>query len=202
VKKILAALLIFVFLSLCFSTTVSGVKVWPGKHYIKINRWYTSDEDVGNARIQIQNPDSKDITVTIRADAPGGKGVTEGYSPIPDLSWIKITPTEVHVPAKSNVFIEVSIEVPEDVQEEHFNEKWEAYVVVSEPSQAMGGNLNIKIELAVKLFITTPTGYPSGLRTEHMIAIIVISLVILIIAYYYSERKSKTAAQYYFKKKK
>jgi hypothetical protein len=54
--------------------------------------------------------------------------VTEGYSNIPDLSWIKVTPNPLSIPANPNGYFAIEIVIPEKEKTLHYDESWEVYV--------------------------------------------------------------------------
>ena len=98
--KILAIFLMFLLLFTCFSTVVSGIKIWPAKFTIEIPKWYDNTDEDNNPKIQITNVESHDVKVTVKVDNPSIQALSEGYSYIPDLSWIKVVPETITIPAK------------------------------------------------------------------------------------------------------
>ena len=200
-KKYVVALIGLLLISICFSTVVSGIKVWPGKHEITINKWYGQDETVKRPTVQIMNTESYDITVRINKDNPSEKQLTKGYSLIPDLSWIKTYPEELVIPAKSDRTFEIAIEVPESEQSSYYNERWEAWIIIIPPIKN-GSGFNVQTEIAVKLLIKTPQG-EAGLMPSVYIFLISLFLVFFILIALYIKNKKKTdPTLYYFKKKK
>ena len=191
----------FLLLFTCFSTVVSGIKIWPAKFTIEIPKWYDNTDEDNNPKIQITNVESHDVKVTVKVDNPSIQALSEGYSYIPDLSWIKVVPETITIPAKSSESIEVIIEVPEDEQSKQYNEKWESWVVVSTPIDT-GGGINIQTELAVKLFIKTPIDEEAGINLLLFIFLLFFLIIILYIAFSYSKKKKRSEAVFYYKKKK
>ena len=190
-RKIAVVFLVFLFLFTCFSVTVGAIKIWPGKHYITINRWYEPGENVRNPKIQITNTESYDMNISVRIDNPSVPTLDPGYSVIPDTSWIKTVPEVVFVPAGSSEFIEVIIEVPESQQSLHYNEKWETLVVISEPIES-GGGINIQTEIGVKIFIQTPEGEILKIQYTHILIAIIIPLLIIFMVAYILKRKRRS----------
>jgi len=63
----------------------------------------------------------------------------------------------LYLPAKTSGEFEVFIEIPESERQLHYNESWETWVILSSSSDPESqGDVNIQIELGVKLFIKTP----------------------------------------------
>jgi hypothetical protein len=193
--------LVFLVLFTSFSVVASGIKIWPGEHSITINRWYSEGEEVDHPRIQVTNTESYDINVSVSIDNPHVNTLSEGYSQIPDLSWVKVVPEVLYLPGGSSDFVEVFIEVPESEQSLYYNEKWEALVVFTPPMEP-GGGVNVQLELAVKLFIKTPKGEVAEIQPTHILLFFFISLVILYLAYIFIKKKKSSEAIFYFKKEK
>ena len=200
-KKIIVMFLVFLILFTSFSVVASGIKIWPGKHSITINRWYSEGEEVDHPRIQVTNTESYGINVSVSIDNPHVNTLSGGYSQIPDLSWVKVVPEVLYLPGGSSDFVEVFIEVPESEQSLYYNEKWEALVVFTPPMEP-GGGVNVQLELAVKLFIKTPEGEVAEIQPTHILLFFFISLVILYLAYIFIKKKKSSEAIFYFKKKK
>jgi hypothetical protein len=179
----------------------SSVKIWPGKHYITINKWYSTGEEVKHPRIQVMNTESYDINVSVSIDNPHVNTLSGGYSQIPDLSWVKVFPEVLYLPGGSSDFVEVFIEIPESEQSLHYNEKWEALVVFTPPIKP-GGGVNVQVELAVKLFIKTPTGEVARIPYIYILLGIIISAIIIYMTQSYVNKKKSSEAIFYFKKKK
>ena len=102
------------------------------------------------------------------------------------------------MPAKSSDFVEVYIDVPESEQSLHYNEKWETYVVITPPPES--GGVNIQTEIAVKLFIQTPSG-EAALFPSMYVFIVLLSLIALAFAARVYIRQKRRQAVFYFKKK-
>jgi len=188
VRKILFIFIIFLFFSTCFSMITSGIKIWPGKYNIDINRWPTEDEIVENPTIQVTNTDSYDINVSVRVDNPSTATLTKSYSLIPDLSWIRVDPEVLHIPAGSSEIIEIFIEVPENEQSSHYNEKWETLVVITPPIK-IGDGINLQPEIAVKLFIETPVREFAQIQYIIILLFIFVTIIIVSISFYVKKKK-------------
>ena len=199
-RKIIVIFLVFLTLFTTFTICASGgFKVWPGKLDYTINWWPTDEDKTRYARIQVTNTESHDIDLTVRIDHPHVNVLDAGYSQIPDLSWVKSNTDVLHIPAKSSEYVEVNVEVPKSEQSLHYNEKWETYVVISSPLETEGG-INFKEELAVKLFIKTPSGEKAEFPYIFIIIIFFLPIILYLIHSYIKKKRDKFAS-YYFKKK-
>lgn len=200
-KKIIVLFLAFLIIFTVFSMVASGVKIWPGKISIEINKWYSDAENVEHPKIQITNTESYGINVAVGIDNPHNKMLNRGYTQIPDVSWIKVVPEELYIPGGSSDFVEVFIEVPEGEQSSHYNKKWEALVVFNPPNKP-GGAINVQIELAVKLFIETPSGEEARIQPIHFLLVFIILIIIILVGMSYVKKKKSSAAIFYVKQKK
>ena len=168
--------------------TASSMKVWPGKQYITINRWYGENDDIKNPIIYVTNTESYGLNVSVRVDSPHISTMDEGYSFIPDLSWVKTDPEILYLPPYSTGEIEIFIQVPESEQSLHYNERWETLVVVSPPMET-GGGLNVQTELAVKLFIRTPTGEAEQIQYIPIVFIVIFLIIVVLVIFYGKKKK-------------
>ena len=200
-KRLIVALLTFIFISICFTSIASSIKVWPGKHEITVNKWYNYDEASEHPKISVINTESYDITVTFTIDDPTAASLTNSYSYIPDKSWIKIIPNELVIPAGESKEVEILIDVPEDKQSQNYNERWETWVIVTPPIDK-GSGINVRTEVGVKLFIKTPGGDVAVIQPFYIFIIAIIITFFVFVAIFYKEKRKRSATSYYFKKKK
>jgi hypothetical protein len=210
VKKLIILYLVFLILFLSFSIVVKGgIEIWPGKLTITMNEWFDKWVETKYNKIQVTNPYSYSINVSVKLNHPSKEVISERYFLIPDLSWIKIDPEIIYLPPKSSDKFEVIIEVPKDEQSKHFNEKWETWAIFTSDLYPGGqGGMNFQVELAVKLFINTPQGesveskyLPIGLFLFFSI------FVILIVFIYLKKRKNyqinnKYPSLFFYRRKK
>jgi hypothetical protein len=194
VRKIIFLFLVFLVFIIGSSLISSGIKIWPGTYDIDINRWPNNNEKVDTATIQVTNTESYDINVTIRVDHPASETITEGYSFIPHLSWVRIVPEVLYVPAGSSDELEIFIEVPESEQSSHYNEKWETLVVITPPVKK-GQGINFQTELAVKLFINTPKEEFAQIQYIYILFFTFISIIIVLIAFIHARKKKGISAK-------
>ena len=159
-KKLTILFLTILILFTSFSEIAkSGFQIWPGKLTITMNEWYDKWVDTKYNKIHVTNPYSYGINVSVKLDHPGDNTITQGYSHIPDLSWIRIEPLIVYIPPRSSYTFKVILDIPKSEQSKCFNEKWETWAVFNSNLYPGGkGGMNFKVELAVKLFINTPKG--------------------------------------------
>jgi hypothetical protein len=185
----------------------SGVKVSPAELIITIEEF---PEKEIQYKIKITNPYASDVHATVQAKHP--YEISENYTNIPDLSWVKILPDSLYVPAKSSKEFEVLIDIPENEKTIHNNKSWETWIIVT-PEIITGtkSSVVIQVQLGVKLFIKTPTGMETS-RTilapyimYPMLGVIAF-LIIFIMTFYHIKNKRNAMANdnaiFYFKKKK
>jgi len=205
VNKTIVLLLISLILFTSFSYTVqSGIKIWPGKLYVEINKWYDEEKEIKHP-IQIINPYSHGVNVTSKIDNPSQKVITDRFSPIPDISWVSTFPERLYIPPKSSENIEVIINIPEDQHELYYNEKWETRVVITSdiPIGSGEGGMNFELEIAVKLYIITPKSEAGESQYFYIILFFIFSIIIIFIANSYIKKKKENLKSiYYFKNKK
>jgi len=160
VKRLILIFLLILFVAgnifLCVSPCVKGdVKASPAKLTITIDDY---PEKEIHYKIKVTNPYSYDLKTTARAIHPWD--LTDNYMRIPDLSWIKTLPETFDIPAKSYKEFEVILDIPKNEKILHYNESWEAWILII-PNRQIGimdgTGVAMQIQLAVRLFIHTPT---------------------------------------------
>jgi hypothetical protein len=204
VNKTIVLLLIILVLFTSFSLTAqAGIKIWPGKIRVEMNKWFDEEKEITQP-IHITNPYSQGVNVTSRIENPSLKSITDSYSPIPDISWIITSPEELYIPPKLSDKIEITINIPEDQQEFYYSEKWETGIVISSdvPLGSEGGGMNFELEIAIKLFIITPDSKEEGFQYFYIFIFIFLIFLVLTISSYIKKKKEKLSSIYYFKNKK
>jgi len=191
VKKLTILFLTILVLFPSFSVvTKGGFEIWPGKLTITMNEWYDKWVETKYNKIHVTNPYSYGINVSVKLDHPGAEVIYEGYSNIPDLSWIKIEPLILYLPPYSSDTVKVIIEVPKDEQSKYFNENWETWVIFDSNLYPGGqGGMNFKVELAVKLFINTPKGEASLSRYLLILLFSSFSFFVTFIIFIYTKKR-------------
>jgi hypothetical protein len=209
-KKISALLIMFLFFSInmfAFSSfsVNGGISLWPGKLTIDISEY--PESGVRYNKICITNPYDYDVIVTSEILNPPYDDIDAGYSNIPDLSWIEISPDDLTVPANSQSCYSLGIIIPEDKKSLHDNEKWEVWVrFFKKPGAQTGIVFNIK--LATKIFIHTPESSEQRAPNDDplIFLLIFVGLLIFVVAYLFFRRRvfagSDKRAVYYVKKRK
>lgn len=208
-KRTALVLLLFLlivgnFLLLASPVVKGGVKLSPAKLIITMPEGYPEEEI--QYKIKVTNPYSQDIGASSKAINPWD--ITENYARIPDLSWVKILPENLIIPADSFKEFEVVIDIPESEKMLHYNERWEVWVLTI-PKSAAGvkGGAVIQTQLAVRLLIHTPgTMKQQTPQNPYLIVGIIIGFILIVAAVFYARKRrnieADRAAIYYVKKKK
>jgi hypothetical protein len=203
VKKTIILLLIFLILLSSFSFTAqSGIKIWPGKLYIEMNKWFDEEKEIRHP-IHITNPYSHGVNVTTRIENPSSKSITERFTPLPNISWVRTDPERVYLPPKTSKDVEVVINIPLD-QQLYYNEKWETGAVIkSDIPLGSGDSMNFELEISVKLYIITPKGEVEESQYFYILLFFIFSIIIFYIAILFIRKKKENLKSfYYFKNKK
>ena len=191
-RKITVMFLVFLLLLVCFSVFVRGsIQIWPGKLTITMPEGYP--KEVIKYKIQVTNPYSYDVNASARVENPAIGKLSDNYTFIPDLSWVKFVSETIYIPAGSSRFFELLIDIPDDEKPWHYNESWEAWVVISSDRSGSSGDFLFKIELAVKLFINTPPGEKATMiQNLYIILGIVVALIATSAAIFYVKKNKKS----------
>ncbi|UCF49168.1 MAG: hypothetical protein JSU91_05310 [Thermoplasmatales archaeon] len=203
-KKTIVLVLIFLILFTSYSSRVeAGLKIWPGKLTVEMNKWLDEEKEIKHP-IQIINPYSHGVNVSSKIENPTTKLISEKFSPLPDTSWILTNPDILYIPPKSEGYIEVIFNIPEDQQDMYYNEKWQTGVVISSdiPIGPIGGSMNFELEIAIKLYIITPKSELEEFQYYYIILLIFLIIILLIVASFVKKKKKNLRLMYYFRKKK
>jgi hypothetical protein len=202
VKKTIVFIVISFILFTSF-TAQGGIKIWPGKLGIELNKWFDEGKEIRHP-IHITNPYSYGVNVTSKIENPNSKVISEHYSTIPDISWITTSPDHLYIPPKTSKDIEVIIDIPIDQQDLYYNEKWETWVVItSDIPIGSGGSMNFELELAVKLYIITPKSEQGDSQYIYILLFLIFAIIISLIATSLIKKKKENLNSiYYFKNKK
>lgn len=150
-------------------------------------------KEVIKYKIQVTNPYSYDVNASARVENPAIGKLSDNYTFIPDLSWVKFVSETIYIPAGSSRFFELLIDIPDDEKPWHYNESWEAWVVISSDRSGSSGDFLFKIELAVKLFINTPPGEKATMiQNLYIILGIVVALIATSAAIFYVKKNKKS----------
>ena len=108
--------------------------------------------------IEVTNPYTYSVNASARVENPDMQQLTTNYSYIPDLSWITVEPETLYLPENTSSTFKVFLDVPKSERSSYYNTSWESWVVISSDKPAGDtGGLIFQVELAVKLFIHTPS---------------------------------------------
>jgi hypothetical protein len=157
VKKILWFVILLVFLLQLLTTQAqASLQIWPGKLTISMPEGYPTERI--SYLIEVTNPYTYSVNASARVENPDMQQLTTNYSNIPDLSWITVEPETLYLPANTSSTFKVFLDVPKSERSNYYNTSWETWVVISSDKPAGDtGGLVFQVELAVKLFIHTPS---------------------------------------------
>jgi len=208
VKKLISIFLLILFLAgnillLTSPSVKSAVKASPGLLHVYIEEY---PEKEIHYKIKVSNPFNYDIEVSARSSHP--YHINETYAKIPNLSWIKIVPESMEIPAKSSKEFEIIIDIPENERPLHYNKSWESRVIIT-PKNTQEATIVIQVQLAVKIFIHTPTGQmneQTPLSLYIFIGIIGGFVILITVSFIFKKKRTvnmdRTAIFYYKKKEK
>lgn len=183
VKKILWFVILLVFLLQLLTTQVqAGLQIWPGKLTISMPEGYPTERI--SYLIEVTNPYTYSVNASARVENPDMQQLTTNYSYVPDLSWITVEPETLYLPANTSSTFKVFLDVPKSERSSYYNTSWESWVVISSDKPAGDtGGLIFQVELAVKLFIHTPSqqNEPTAGIFIILIGVIITSGVIFIL---------------------
>lgn len=101
-------------------------------------------------RIRMTNERDVPVDATVIVEKPSK--VTENYTAIPDISWIKIVPDKLHIPANSVGYANIYINIPPT--EENYNKSWEALITATQlPNE--GESINIALSARMKINVAS-----------------------------------------------
>lgn len=182
-------LLISLFLLICLSSSANSFKIWPGKLDIILSEGYQNKDIIHP--IQVTNNLDRAINASAEVHDPANNSLTEGYSFIPNVSWIKILPEKLYVPAYSSSQFQLILEIPEDEVPLQHNKSWETWVTISSDQYSgIERGIAFKVELSVKIFIQTPPGkMEKQIQNLYFFFGIFISLIIVLLVIYYIKKK-------------
>jgi len=71
-------------------------------------------KDDNDTPLVITNTGTEPVTVKINVIIPRKKDMVRGYEPIPDTGWVTPAETEITIPVKGKVPVDVTIEIPNE----------------------------------------------------------------------------------------
>lgn len=204
VKVIFLALLFLLeslFILVSTPASSGGISAWPAT--LTINMPEDFPEKEIQYKILVNNLYTHDINISAKIENPIPYRLSENYTFIPDLSWVKIASNTVHLSAKQSTFVEVLIDIPDKEKPLHYNERWEVWVIVSEIKDALPGTTAITTELGIKLFVNTPEREKMQMPNLLPIFFIIMLFTALVVFVLYAKKRAfhkKKSAVFYFKK--
>jgi len=206
-KKIAGIIVTIAVLSfICTQLPVEGrITLWPAK--LNINMESFPDEPIIFKQVQVKNPEGSAVTVRPEVSHPSETGIKEGYSRIPDLSWVTVSPHEMVIPAKSEGFFNITIDIPKSNQSQLYNERWEVLALFYQKQTSPAGVFNFRVKLGSRIFIHTPSGMAEQQAPSLYVFFwfVIMGGLALATAVFYFRRKRATkidrAAMFYVKEK-
>jgi hypothetical protein len=157
VKKILWFIILLVVLfPFLASQAQAGLQIWPGKLTISMPEGYPTERI--SYQIQVTNPYTYPVNASARVENPDAQQLTTNYSFIPERSWVSVEPEMLYLPANTSSTFQVFLDIPKAERSNYYNESWETWVIFSSDKPAGdAGGVSFQVELAVKLYIQTPS---------------------------------------------
>jgi hypothetical protein len=180
-RFLVISIIMFTFFTIfLFSSTMiidaGDLSVTPATLQIDMPEGYK--KDAIDVAVTVINTLSYSVEVKTNIRNPPDFERTEGYSYIPDLSWVKTVPDVFTVPAKGNASFKVVIDIPENEKPLHYNESWEVWIEVS---RAQAGFFNVIPAVRV-LINTPPKPLPITERLPQILMIVIpLTLIILVV---------------------
>jgi len=208
VRNVTAIILVSIFLlesiTILLSTCSSagGIAVWPPDITVDMGNKFPEGEIKFN--IQVSNRYTNDINILASIENQIPHHLRGDYTNFPDLSWITITPNDFILPGMQSKILEVTITIPDEEKSLHYNERWEACIVIAENKDT---DSVIAVEYAIEIYTKTPERAELPISNALLFflgAVGAIAVVAVCISYI---RRRKTAVAeknvaFYFKKRK
>ncbi|MBU0497164.1 MAG: hypothetical protein KKC68_07810 [Candidatus Thermoplasmatota archaeon] len=148
----------------------SGITVFPSRLYIDMPDGYP-DEEIQHY-IKVYNREPSAFYAIAKIYNPWDTEImVEGYSFIPDLSWITIVPDQLLVPANDSQKFYVIIDIPKDKKPIHYNQSWEVWVKTSRIGDPEFGSNAMTGSVVTRLLITTPLKKAGFQISQNMVII-------------------------------
>ncbi len=183
--------------------TKAGIRLLPAKLTINISKF--TDDEIQYNKICVENPYNYDIEVIAGIENPPSDSITNGYSLIPDISWVTLNSNSALISAESNSFFTITIDIPDDKRSLNYDKKWEVWFKVFEkPGSGASGSLSVKI--ASRIYIHTPS---NELRqnipySPFILYFFIFCLLVIVFIGFYKKRRTsqnKRPAMFYVKKR-
>ena len=184
----IVAFILFSFYVLSQSVYAGDISLTPAKLMIDMPEGYKKEPISVN--ITVKNNLAYDIDVKTKVSNPPEFELTKNYTFIPDLSWVKTTPTMFTIPAKGETVFKVTVDIPDSEKQHCYNKSWEVWISVS---KIKGGFINV--EPVTRLLIHTPPNPPSVtegiLKSLPLLVFLLTVFISIIAAKVFIERRKK-----------
>ena len=184
----IVAFTLFLFYVLSQSVYAGDISLTPAKLIIDMREGYKKEPISVN--ITVKNNLAYDVDVRTKISNPPEFELTENHTFIPNLSWVKTTPSMFTIPAKGEVTFKVTVDIPDSEKQNCYNKSWEVWVSVS---KIKGGFINV--EPVTRLLIHTPPTPPSItegiMKSLPLLAFLLTVFISIILAKIFIERKKK-----------
>lgn len=194
--------------AVCLQQPAEGrITLWPAKLNISMESF--PDEPIVFKRVQVKNPENSAVVVRSEVSHPAEQNIKEGFSFIPNLSWVSVTPKEMTIPAKSDGFFNVTIIIPKSNQSQSYNQKWEVLALFYQVKTSTTGGVNFLVKLGSRIFINMPSDETNKQEASPNLFLVIwfvgmVGLAVVTLIFYlrgrWSNYRQKTAI-YYLKDK-
>jgi len=194
IKKTAIILFIFSFLLMHFSIPVkSSLVVLPGKLTITMPEGFP--KEAITYYIYATNPYTYGVNASAIIENPPVTSLPEGYTSIPDISWVNVKPEKIYIPPNSTGKFEIIIDIPENQKPLQYNKNWEVWATISDDGNGgdlEGGGAIFKVELTVRLLIHTPSSDKSiTVQPSYVLIILIVAILVTFIIIFYSKKSRK-----------
>jgi hypothetical protein len=197
IKKLVIMVFILSFLLMHFSTPVkASLAIIPGKLTITMPEGFP--KETITYYIYAKNPYSYGVNGSARIENPPVERLPEGYTQIPDLSWVTVKPDKVFIPPGETGKFEILIDIPEDQKPSQYNKKWETWATITndQPGDGIENGASIKVELTVRLLINTPSSDKAiVVQPSYVVIILITAVIVSFIVIFYSKKNRKNQKQ-------
>lgn len=203
-KKAIFFIVFLIVVILGSGNASSGFSIWPGKLTISMYEDFPDHAIYYTFQVNNNNPYDVNITMEIKDPVPYLK--KEGYTNIPDLSWVKINQSVVYIRAGESKFVDVYVDIPDSQKQLNYNKNWEVWIQTTEEQEnGTEGTAMIIPAVALRIFINTPKKEQIE-NNGYFIFFFFCLIIIATIIYIYTKRRMilkfrKKQGIFYFNKK-